>query len=742
LETPNLHELCRGLLPRLAETEQSPVPAVMNGNLIAPVAPALHFRLMLLVRVLRFFALSCVAVWLLAMSASAQPLQPQVTSDKYDLDLTTNESVFSGHARMVYGDILLTADEIHYNQKTGVATANGNFVLTYGKRRMLADSGTYNVTTKEIHVHNLRLGEFPVYLSGDTVDGTLDEMVFTNATVFFRENASYTPSFHAKRLTYSKGKIARADGLSLGLLGGRFLSLNSFEQALDSSFISYLTARVGYRGNLGALLEIGAHVPVAPGFNLGADLGLYSSRGVMIGPSGSYHQENADGSIDGYFRSGYISDGGDRKTDVLGKAVPRERSYFEWAHQQTYGEHLTLNGQFNYWSDSEILRDFRHKEFDRVQQPDSFLEAAYTGDNYSLSAFGRINPNHFFRMQERLPEIRFDLMPSVLPLGFYQRFNASAASLESDAYGTDPKYSTNRLDAYYGIERPIAPTKWFAFTPVAGARVTHYTNAMGGKDTYTRTLGEVGFDAHLLSSGTFDYKNEVWEIDGLRHLFEPKLSYRYAPEAGSGRRYIPPIDRRVFSTYLQPLSVGDSRNIDDLTNLNTLRLQFNNTLQTRDATYGSRNLASLNFAANYRFDHVAGRKPLSDIYTELAVTPAPWLRLEVFHRFDPHIPRQQEVNTGIELVDQEWWSARLSTHFLKDNYQEYDFQVRRRLNEIYDVFALWRYDARNRRFNEQSYGVWQRLGQTWAVKYEVSFLNGPRRESSFSFNIEVELLKF
>jgi LPS-assembly protein len=141
-------------------------------------------------------------------------------------------------------------------------------------------------------------------------------------------------------------------------------------------------------------------------------------------------------------------------------------------------------------------------------------------------------------------------------------------------------------------------------------------------------------------------------------------------------------------------------------------------------------------------DHAAGQHPLSDIYTEFALTPAPWLRWEVFHRFDPHTPSQDELNTGLTLKDQDWWSARLATHFLKDNYQEYLLEYRQKLNEVYDVTALWRYDARNHRFNEQSYGVWQRLGQTWAVRYEVSWFNGPNREGRFALNLEVELLKF
>jgi LPS-assembly protein len=461
----------------------------------------------------------------------------------------------------------------------------------------------------------------------------------------------------------------------------------------------------------------------------------------MIGPSGSYNQATDTSSVHGFFRSGHINDSGDRKTDVLGRPVPADRSFFAWEHRQRAGDHFTLDGEFNYWSDSEILRDFRHKEFDRVQQPDSFLEAAYTQNNYSLSAFARVHPNQYHRVQERLPEVRFDLMPSILGGGLYERGSASAAVLQSDAFGADPDLRTNRLDAYYGLERPLTPTPWFTFTPVAGARVTHYTDALGGKDDYTRTLGEVGFDARLLASGTFDYKNGIWEIDGLRHLVEPKLSYRYAPEAERGKAYIPPIDRRAFSTYLQPLSIGDSRFLDDLSALNTLRLSLDNTFQTRDAVYGSRNLATLNFAADYRFDH-PGTAPLSDIYTEFTLTPASWLRWEVFDRFDPHGSRQPELNTALAIADQQWWSARLATHYLRDNYEEYLLEWRQRINEVYDVTALWRYDARNRRFNEQSYGVWQRLGQTWAVKYEVSWFNGPRRESNFALNIEVELLKF
>lgn len=697
---------------------------------------------MLFVRVVRLLSASLALVVLGVASGRAQGMTPDLTGRDFRYDDTTKQAVVTGDARLVYRDLVLTADEIRFNSATDTATARGNLVITSGQRRLVADEGSYDTRSGKISARHLRVGQFPVYVSGETVEGTFDELVFTNATVFFRENASYAPSVHASKLTYAKGKIVKAEGIGLGLHGGHFLQLPKFEQALDADFVSYVSAHLGYRGRLGVFTELGLHVPVADGVKLGADVGLYSARGVMAGPSGAYHRSNADGAIDGFFRSGYISDSGDRRTDVLRNPVPRDRDFFSWEHRQKYGEHLTLDGEFNYWSDSEVLRDFRHREFDRVQQPDSFIEGAYTDDNFALSAFTRFHPNRYHRVQERLPELRFDLFPTPLVPKLYQRLNASAAVIEADAFGTAPDLRTTRFDAYYGLSRPLAPTPWFSFTPVAGGRVTYYTDALGGKNDYTRSIGEIGFDSRLLASKTVDYQNEIWEIDGLRHLLEPKLSYRYAPQADRGRAYIPPIDQRVFSTYLQPLSIADARFVDDLHALNTARISLNNTLQTRDRVYGSRDLATLNFAADYNFDAPAGTHALSDIYTELAIMPAPWLRWEVFHRFDPHTPSQQELNTGLTLTDQDWWSVRLATHFLKRDYEEYFLEYRQKINEVFDVTGLWRYDALHSRFNEQSYGIWQRLGQTWAVKYEVSFFDGPRRESSFAFNIEVELLKF
>jgi LPS-assembly protein len=93
-------------------------------------------------------------------------------------------------------------------------------------------------------------------------------------------------------------------------------------------------------------------------------------------------------------------------------------------------------------------------------------------------------------------------------------------------------------------------------------------------------------------------------------------------------------------------------------------------------------------------------------------------------------------------MDQKWWSVRLASHFLRADYEQYLLDYHQRLNESYDAFVRLIYDARLRRFNEQTFGLTQRLGQTWNVRYEVSFTQGEQREGSFGFNVQVDLLKF
>jgi LPS-assembly protein len=674
----------------------------------------------------------------------AVPSLPEITARR--TEITDAGTVFTGNARLDYDGAVLVADQIFYDPKAQTARATGTVSLTRGSQRLLADELLYNLETRTYSVKDLRFGQDPLFVSGSSLEGSPDKIVVHDAVVTYSEPDRFAPGLRAGTVTYIPNESVRAKSARIGVGPFAPIPVPIYNQSISDPLISYMSAKAGYSSDLGGELELGLLAPFNRSVKLGGNLGIYTERGVMFGPATTYRFNNGDNVVRGSLASGYISDDGDRKTDLLGDPIPQNRGYVSWEHYQTSGENLTLLGQLNYWSDSDIIRDFREEDFRDVQTPDNFLEGYHTGENYVVSAFTRYQPNDYHAVQRRLPEIRFDGLPVDAGAGIYHRVNASIAALEDKSLPSLAG-NVNRVDAYYGLTRPFTPREWFSFKPVAGARVTHYDGATGGKNDYTRVLGEIGFDAELQASSTYDYKNERWKIDGLRHLVKPYVSYRAIPGSDRGARYIPAIDRTPFSTYLQPLGLGDRRDIDTLGKMNTLRLGVDNALQTRDPVYGSRNLAELNVATDWRMDRTAGQDRLSALQSELALTPARWLRFDVYGNITPEDMTLREINTGVTFQDPGIWSARVGTDFLKSSpaapgIQQYTVDLRYFLNEAYEALARFTYDADRNGFSRQSFGIRQNIRNLWFIEYVLTFRSGDSRASDTSFGVSIELASF
>lgn len=703
----------------------------------------------------------CRLVFALALSAACSlcaQTEPapggalHIDAKKNELDQRTGELSLQGDARLTDGTFLLLADEVRYNQQTHIATATGAITFTRADVRLLADRLVYDRKDGSFTAENIRLGSHPYFIEGRSAAGTRDEITVKQARASYGEPGPWQPTINADTIVYAPGQQLRSENVTVGIGSTQPVPIPRFDHKLGAPLVGTASLNGGYRRSLGVFAEAALHVPLTPGLRLGADVGGYTSRGFLVGPSGRYSNFKHPEILRGYFRSGYINDYGDRGTDnVRNLPVPEHRAYAEWQHQQLLAPNLTLAATANWWKDPEVYRDFRSRAFFPLQEPDTFVESVYTGDNYIVSAFARFQPNSFQRVQERLPEIRFDLLPFAIGNGFYQRLNASAAVLREDPITSGDTLRSDRLDAYYALERPFLPREWLTITPVAGGRLTHYTNGRIGAaklDNYLRLLGEVGVDAALRSSGTFNYQNPQWKIDGLRHLFTPRLSYRYIPDADKGAGRIPRIDRRAringtdYLPYLQPLGLGEMRHIDELSPLNTLRLSLDNVLQTRDPTEGTRDLVALNIGNDFRFRRRPGERDVSETHAELALMPARWLQLDFYQSITPRNLTIQEFNSAVTIRDGTFWSMRFANNFLRRQIEDYMVDGRFRINERLEAMARLHYDVRRRRFNEQAYGLVQNLGNTWLISYTVSLYSGRRRESSFGFNVQIDTVRF
>ncbi len=685
--------------------------------------------------------------------------------------VTLETTYFSDGVRLAHGDIVIYADTIELDNRERVAVARGNVLLLRGPQRLIAEEVTYRSKDRTFSVGAFRVGEGRVFASGASAEGQADDLMVRDVRATYGEPDPLSPFIQADRLHYTrvatdateeKRSRVKVEHGRLGVGQAAILPLPSFSESPDQPTVAGVDARAGYSGNLGAELGLAAKMAVAPAVRVGGDIGVFTKRGVLAGPVGDYDTFGADGlGAKGAFRTGYIQDQGDAGLDVRGDAIGADRGYVEWSHHQMIAPDLRIGGQLNYWSDSYVTRDFRSEGYYRIQTPDTWLEAEKLGDNHVVSLFTRTQVNDYSLVKERLPELRFDGLPVEVGAGVYHRINASVAALREDdplkaANPADPgSIRSERADLYYGAMRPFSPREWLAFTPVVGARVTHYNRTPAGssRNDYTRVLGEVGFDAKLFeSSGVWAAKSERWQIDGLRHISTPTLAYRRSPSADVGAGSIPAIDDDPFNTYLRPLGLADRRDIDTLPALDTFRLGWRNVLQTRDRVYGSRNLVELDLAA----DQHASAESAADQGTSrdrtyahafFALNPARWLRFDVYNRTGIQTGRTEELNTGLTLRDADVWSLRLATHYLEDAVaarmiQEYTASLGVRLSEIYSVLARVRFDSRSGDMTEQSLAMSQRLSRFWTLQYEISAHDGPRREDDFGFSVSVETQGF
>ncbi|MBK8477189.1 MAG: LPS-assembly protein LptD [Opitutaceae bacterium] len=668
------------------------------------------------------------------------------TNKPIEFDYNSKEMIVAD-ARLVYGDLTLTADEIRYNDQTGQANARGNLVLTRGDVRLVADEGTYTLADGKVRLKNTRAGYYPLYLQGRSLEGNMKEFTLTDATLTYGEPGFLTPTVRASSIDFVQGKNFKAHHAALRLGSIPLLPLPVFNQRLDAPPLE-TEIRAGLRSSIGTFLTVTTLAPVSAGVRIGPNIGLFSKRGVLIGPAARYDTQRGETTFTGELRSGWIHDfaGSNRRgLDSLDQRIGQERGLIDWRHLQTTGEHLSVMAQLAYWSDSEVVRDFDRSRFPRNQQPETFVEATYAGDNTLGSVFVRAQPNDFQITQRREPELSVQLLTSPQDLGFIHRGNVGFVSLHENAATFAPtlsNLSSKRFDAYYGVERPTVLAPWLTLTPVAGARLTHYLSPLGGKDDYSRVLGQFGGDLRGHAYGQFEVKSERWHIDGLRHLLEPFVQYRYIPDAEKGRAYIPRIDRSVFSTRLQPIDLGEIRFLDDLNEINTLRYGLEQRLQTRDPKGGSRDLIALTLAQDLRFARRLGEHRSSDLHADLALMPARWLRLDFFQRLNLQNPRLEEFNSGITFTDGEFWSARFGTQFLRDQLEEYTLDGQIRLNERYALTGRWRFDAIDNSLYEQVYGLRQTIRNLWSIEYQIAFLEGQRHENGFQFRVSLEVFKF
>ncbi len=761
-----------------------------------------------LLRKLPHLALAATTLLALATSLRAQEIE-LIPSGPVVYDQNTGEVVASDGAQILYGEWLLSADTIRFNQETAEATASGKVVFSRADLRLTAESLNYKPSDQFVRAQNFRAGNGLYYVDGAILEGNPDNFRFEEINFHPGEPGTFLFVARAGELAIVDQNEIRGKRLFFKVGAVPFLLIPNITQPLDAE-TNLFKPTLDYSGHIGALIGAEALAPVTDHIRLGGNLALSSKRGILAGPAASYSFENESYTTDGSLISGYINDQGELGRDVNGALIDDDRYFAEWRHQQMWtGNRANISAYARYWSDSEVTRDFYEDSFDRMQDPDSYLEANYNADNWQLSFFTRAALGDFQNYTERLPEVRFTYFPTNLGHGFSHSGFASAAKIGSQATA-EVDISGTKTDVFYGIEWNNSPAEGINLRLKAGARnvsfddaetyVEHYTlnsiiDPFIFKDTASgsRAFADIGADLSLKAFSTSDFKNKTWNIDGLRHIIEPRISYRYTPQLWNSEALDPAYglfkiygpgygngiansDIGSFANYSPAIDLENRRDTGNLREDHKLRFEIRNRIQTRHKDGGSRDLARFDLSTDY---YLPGSQIAEEYYSlfnlDLELTPAPWFELGGFVRLDPEDGMSvQELNTHIALQDEGYWKIAFGSHFLDGNaddsdslngryavssypwqtwpnygrswpeytnqrLEQYFAHLEYQFSENLKLYATTRYDDQTGVFYEQRIGLMQRALDAYGLKYELRIYDGDRRESDFGISIGIDL---
>lgn len=662
------------------------------------------------------------------------------------------------------GSVMLVADRLSLNRVSGEAVASGAVTLQRDGQIWTGERLEYNFVTRQIKGDTFRTGLAPFYASGAglSIDLTNQTYIATNAVVTPDDVSEPQFKIRAKRLKMVPGKSLEARDAVVYLGPVPVMYYPYYKRNLERHPNNWVLAP-GYRSLYGPYLLTRYNWYGSEQLSGAVNLDYREKRGVGLGPDLKYDLGRAG---QGDFSYYYLHD--DKPgTDPAGEPIRDDRHRLNFTHQATLRTNLTAKIVVREQSDAYIVRDFIEDEYRKNIQPRSFLEVNQAWPNFSLDVMAQPQINTFFETVERLPDVKLSAIRQQLGVSpFYYEGENSAGYFRyryADTRLND--YAAFRGDSYHQIVLPLTWFGWLNVTPRAGGRFTYYSEAEGvGTTTTEQTRGvfntgaEVSTKFSRLWGGT---RSRFWEVNGLRHIFEPSVNYVYVPDPNVLPPQLPQFDSELPSFRLLPIEYPDYNAIDSIDSQNVLRLGLRNKLQTKReeaidnliawALYTDWRLSPRTDwgLSNPQLPTRTGQTTFADFYSDLDFKPRSWLTLTSQTRFDPGNKCWREANHFATFQPNNVWSLSLGHRYLQnDPALGPDYgnnlittRVYYRMNENWAVRVANQFEARDGVMEEQYYTLYRDL-RSWTAALTFRVRNNRIGQDDYTVAVSFSLKAF
>jgi LPS-assembly protein len=680
----------------------------------------------------------------LPTALSAQQQQPSAwvveslsptETDSYSYYVpSTGLWVATNNVLVRYEGAMLNANYVTVNTKTGDVMAEGRVRVQQGEQVYVSERLRFNFYTKQIEAEQFRTGEAPMFAEGKglSADVTNHTYIATDALITTEDIAQPLVKLRAKRIKLIPGRKIEAHEATLYIGSIPVFYFPYYSRNLTEN-AGHLNLLPGYRTAFGPFLLTTYTWYLNEDLDGAVHVDYRQKRGPGVGPDLNYRLGQWG---NGSFKYYYTHDA-DPELDLLGVHIPENRQRVYFSYEANPATNLYVKALARYESDLAVARDFYEGEYRRDPQPDSFIEANKFWRNFSLDAFVQPRLNNFLETVERLPDVRLTGYRQQLgasPLyyesessaGYYERAFAENAGTNGPLTGLN--YEAARADTYHQVLLPETFFGWLNVTPRVGGRFTYYSEASGpGATTDEQERGvfntgaEVSFKASRLWSGV---QNNLFEVDGLRHIIEPSANYVFVPRPTTPPSQLPNFDYELPSLRLLPIEFPDYNAIDSVDSQNVIRWGLHNKLQTkRDGQVV--NLLDWNVYADWRLKPRSDQTTFSDLYSDLYFRPRSWLSLESLTRYDIATGNWRMSYHTLTIKPNTVWSWSLGHYYLRDDLSASPLALGPgnnvisstmfyRLNENWGFRMAHYFEARTGIMQEQSYSVYRDL-RSWTA---------------------------
>ncbi len=587
----------------------------------------------------------------------------KLTCDKATIYLDTKDAEAFGNVTLYQDESIFQAEEVSYNFETekgtlikGEAKIEGELATRfwYGKGEKVEKVGPKEFHIRPGYITTCDLDPPHYRIQAKKIKIYLDDKVTAKHVLFYIGNCPvfYLP-FYSRSLKDRRTRITIIPGHS-------------------KEWGTYLLSRWGYYFNENSKGYISLDWREKRGYAEGLDY-MYRTREFGEGSLRTYYLNDLD------------------KQDPLEERNERERYLAQLRHRWQINGSTLLVAEYHRLKDKDIIKDFFEKEYEEQHQPESFISITRSKPTYSLGLKCRKRTNRFYSVVERLPELKLDI-PNlrVAKTKFYLQTQTSLTNLnykivsqvgtgEEDISLTEDR-DVVRFDTYNELSYVTKLFGWLNVTPYSGIRETWYSKDTAGQENLNRTIYYGGLGLSTRFFKIYDIKSELWQINKLRHLVEPGISYNYIHEPTVGTSRILQFD-----------------SIDAISDKNAITLTLENKLQTKRDIGGQPqkvDLVDLVVSTDYFLEE----DKISNIKADLELRPYSWLSCEADCGYNYY--RGQIETFNVDLVaSRARWQLGLGHRydFTDKEMEEKEYSLQRDLHcwigevtvNIKDTVTIW-----------------------------------------------------